>query len=619
MKINTLHIKNFKSIEEITITDIENTLILVGKNNTGKSSILGAIRAMSSQYEISPFDYNQKNKSIEIEMSLALTDEDLSSLHQQGKVSKIRKYDKWYEDLCKKIPSYNNHTVFIGMKIHTDGSRKYHDGIQKSNPYIEALIPSLYIVDDRRSFSLLNNAFLDFQNFRDFDDIKNNACLFDNARPCNDCFECIPVIYKKTPESLTLFESMLLLKNKLYSSNIKKYEDDINKYFQKSYGEQYAIQYKFNFDLSGLLKIDTIARNLDNDNQVPIHEASTSMKSLYILSLFQAYLDVESKVSNIILVDQPELHLHPELQKITSEILYKLSKKNQVVFSTHSPIMLFNFSAKQIKQVVLNEDHHTTIKENTNLDIILEDLGYNANDLMNVNFVFIVEGKDDRSRLPLLLDQYYSEMRDNDGNLNRIAIIPTNSCTNIKTYANLKYINQTYLKDNFLMIRDSDGKNPNVLTEQLCSYYYRRMHEDDAKIPRITPKNVLILKYYSFENYFLDPSIMKQLGIIESEEAFYITLFSKYQQYLWSLKSAKNMFEKTGIKISTLQDLKNNIETIKVYLRGHNLFDIFYGKYKTREEQTRILKKYVSIAPRDTFKDILDAIDSFVYFDSRKK
>ena len=50
-------------------------------------------------------------------------------------------------------------------------------------------------------------------------------------------------------------------------------------------------------------------------------------------------------------------------------------------------------------------------------------------------------------------------MYDADGNLQRIAIITTNSCTNIKTYANLKYINTLYLKDQFMMIRDSDGKD----------------------------------------------------------------------------------------------------------------------------------------------------------------
>ena len=73
-----------------------------------------------------------------------------------------------------------------------------------------------------------------------------------------------------------------------------------------------------------------------------------------------------------------------------------------------------------------------------------------------------------------------------------------------------------------------------------------------------------------------------------------------------------------GIRIKTKQDIKNNIENIKIYVRGHNLFDIFYGKYHGSEEQ-EILKKYIDVAPRDTFKDIFDAIDSFVYFENRKK
>ena len=34
MQIKFLHIKNFKSIRELEITEIENSLILVGKNNT---------------------------------------------------------------------------------------------------------------------------------------------------------------------------------------------------------------------------------------------------------------------------------------------------------------------------------------------------------------------------------------------------------------------------------------------------------------------------------------------------------------------------------------------------------------------------------------------------------
>ena len=52
-------------------------------------------------------------------------------------------------------------------------------------------------------------------------------------------------------------------------------------------------------------------------------------------------------------------------------------------------------------------------------------------------------------------------------------------------------------------------------------------------------------------------------------------------------------------------------------MRGHNLYDIFYGRF--REQETELLRKYLELAPREDFADILDAIDAFVYFDSRKK
>ena len=43
MKISYLHIKNFKSIRDLELKDLENALILVGKNNTGKTVVISAI------------------------------------------------------------------------------------------------------------------------------------------------------------------------------------------------------------------------------------------------------------------------------------------------------------------------------------------------------------------------------------------------------------------------------------------------------------------------------------------------------------------------------------------------------------------------------------------------
>ena len=110
---------------------------------------------------------------------------------------------------------------------------------------------------------------------------------------------------------------------------------------------------------------------------------------------------------------------------------------------------------------------------------------------------------------------------------------------------------------------------------------------------------------------------MTELGIVKSEEHFWRILFSKWKKYLYKIKSGKAFQDKIGKRVETVEDIKEHFEEFKIYMRGHNLYDIFYGRYRDRENE--ILKQYLEIAPREDFKDILDTIDSIVYFNSRKK
>jgi AAA15 family ATPase/GTPase len=619
MKISYLKIQNFKSIRELEITDMENALILVGKNNTGKTAVIDAIVVATGNHVPEPVEFLDCHKSIDITMSVTYTPEDLSYYHSRGIVSKQHDYDKWLEELTQKIPCFQEDTIHFHCHINPDGMVRYKDGVQKNNPYIPEILPKIYHIDQSRNLDSLQNDVFNFYDKESFQMLKENGCTFDSTRTCNRCFQCIGVINKQTPEELSLFETVRLLQYKLFRTNLTTFEEKVNYYFHRNGNPSQDIKYMLDFDVDNLLHIDTLLHNKDRGGLTsPMDRVSEGLKSIYALSLLEAYIDESKTLPCIILMEDPEIYLHPQLQKVASEILYRLSKKNQVIFSTHSPNLIFNFSSKQIKQVVLDSEYYTVVKQETDIDEILDDLGYTANDLMNVSFVFIVEGKQDSNRLPLLLEKYYSEVYDADGKPKRITIIPVNSCTNIKTYANLKYINKLYLKDQFLMIRDSDGKNPKYLKKQLCSYYSQRAKEDEGNLPKIEPKNVLILKYYSFENYFLDPEVMTKIGVIKNPEEFYTILCKKFRDYLYKLNSVKRMQRINNIRIKTKQDVKDNIELIKIYVRGHNLFDIFYGRYHGEAEQ-EILKQYIDVAPRETFQDIFDAIDSFVYFENRRK
>ena len=536
-----------------------------------------------------------------------------------GQVSRYKRYELFYQDFCNKFSSFKDNMLHFTFVANKNGKVRYNDGVKKDNPFIKKILPKIYYIDNRRDIKEIQEDILQ-NGIREqtFAALKENRCMFDQTKCCNACFQCIGMIEKKPVGELSIFETEKLLEYKMLHAENETFMELLNQCFRKNTGLKDSLVNHMNVDLISMMQTEIVRYREGSEEYESIDNMSEGMKSIYILSLLEAYMQEQEKLPCILMMEDPELFLHPQLQKTASEILYRLSMKNQVVFSTHSPTMIFNFNKKQIKQVRLDESGHPTIREHNDIGRILNDLGFSANDLMNVSFVFIVEGRQDKNRLPLLLNKYYSEVDDETGQLQRIAIVTTNSCTNIKTYANLKYINQLYLKDQFLMIRDGDGKDPEALKRSLCSYYDERKKEDSGALPRVKPQNVLVLKYYSFENYFLDPKIMAKIGVVASEEEFYQILFEKYKEYLYRIKSFIKMREKTGIQIETVEDIRENLETILIYGRGHNLFDIFYGRYKG-EKETEILQKYVELADRDTFRDILDAIDSFIYFDSRKR
>lgn len=619
MRITYLKIYNYKSIREMEIKDVENALILVGKNNTGKTAVIDAILLATGLRPILTREFLDQNKPISISMKLEMTESDLAGLHSRSVLCKTKDYDRWLEEFCQKLPSFHDNVLSFTCIITPKKTVRYSDDYSKNNEYIPEVFPKIYHIDQSRNLEALQNDVFSFYDKESFQKLKDNQCTFDTAKTCNRCFQCIGLINKKTPEELTVFETARLLQYKLFHTNLTKFAEKVNRHFHANGSPSQEVRYMLDYDTDSLLHVETQIYNKERNGLVgPINLLGEGLRSIYALSLLEAYIDEEDTLPCIILMEDPEIYLHPQLQKIASEILYRLSKKNQVVFSTHSPNLIFNFSSRQIREVVLDESYYTTVKAETDVDVILDDLGYTANDLMNVSFVFIVEGKQDSNRLPLLLEKYYSEIYDDNGNLQRISIVPVNSCTNIKTYANLKYINKLYLKDQFLMIRDSDGKNPKHLKKQLCSYYGQRAKEDVGNLPRVEPKNVLILKYYSFENYFLEPKVMAKIGVIKNEEDFYNILYKKYKDYLFKLNSFKRMQRIKNIRIRSKQDIRDNIESIKIYVRGHNLFDIFYGKYHGTD-QHEMLKRYIDVAPKETFQDIFDAIDSFVYFENRKK
>ena len=197
MRIIDMRISHFKSIKEMHIKDIENALILVGQNNTGKTTILDAVRAVGGVYQMKPEDYDRDGANIEIAMSIAFFDKDFIQMQQNGIISKYRRMEAWKKEFCKKLPSYYDgvlHFVFIANR---DGKVRYDDGYHKNNPYIKEVFPKIYYVDAERNLTQLQNDFLLLQEDALLKKMRTDCCLFEQAKKCNHCFSCIGLIDKK--------------------------------------------------------------------------------------------------------------------------------------------------------------------------------------------------------------------------------------------------------------------------------------------------------------------------------------------------------------------------------------------------------------------------------------
>ena len=154
MRLEYLRIQNFKSIRDMEIRDIENVLILVGKNNAGKTVILDALRILDNTYRIDFNDFNLDAGNIEIQVGVQLDDADLRLFNEEGIVSSYKRYDLWLREFKNRLPSYDETTGILNfsLTVNRDGQRRYSDGYKKQNAYIAKVDAKFYYIDSMRHF-----------------------------------------------------------------------------------------------------------------------------------------------------------------------------------------------------------------------------------------------------------------------------------------------------------------------------------------------------------------------------------------------------------------------------------------------------------------------------------
>ena len=366
MKIDSVYIKNFRSIKEATIS-VKDLTILIGNNGTGKTTILEAVHfALSPNFlsgKIEPSDfYNNTPESIIIDLIF------------------INPFDVEIPDLFnnKQIVSCNKIHLNIKKREKATSGKSFTDGYVIENYYVPVAPKT-----DENSWDIKR---------------KNGSIFKFSERQ-------LAVNYSEPVNSI---RSFYFAKNRNtqirrgYNSSITNVFDDFNWRFIhhiESNPTDYYIK-KQNFEEQILYNIDdksikksftTLNEKLKDfgipevsisfiESNAPFNSAflSNKINSLdikvdnlgsgveMIISLL--YLETLASLSNeeiLIIIDEPELHLHPSLQEKFIQYLKNISSEKQIIVSTHSPYFFKNCcSDKNIKLLVTKLiDNQSQIKD----------------------------------------------------------------------------------------------------------------------------------------------------------------------------------------------------------------------------------------------------------------
>lgn len=110
--------------------------------------------------------------------------------------------------------------------------------------------------------------------------------------------------------------------------------------------------------------------SLTDDSQIPVNKRGSGVRRLILLNFFRAKaerrLDTADAPGVVYAIEEPETSQHPKNQRILLAALRELSEQPgcQVIFTTHTPVLVRNVPLDSLKHVTADETGSRTVLQN---------------------------------------------------------------------------------------------------------------------------------------------------------------------------------------------------------------------------------------------------------------